>query len=222
MSENGIPKFGRMLTLFGVSAVAAFGFFAGLRFVLRASSLFAGLVGIAAFFIALIVILVLQSSAKAQPAKVSKQDAQIYGIDDKALRETLDEAAKKLDAIRAASEKIAKPDVRAKIAKVCSTGDAILEDIRKDPKDLKPAKQFLNYYLDAAMKIVTRYAELATGPAGSSAGSPEVQQSLAKAESVMDTLNESFEKQLAKLKENDVLDLDTEIQVFEKMNEREL
>jgi 5-bromo-4-chloroindolyl phosphate hydrolysis protein len=85
-------------------------------------------------------------------------------------------------------------------------------------KDLKPAKQFLNYYLDAAMKIVTRYAELATGPAGS----PEVMQSLAKAESVMDTLNESFEKQQAKLKENDVLDLDTEIQVFEKMNEREL
>ena len=42
-----------------------------------------------------------------------------------------------------------------------AAAESILDDLKKNPKNIRAARQFLNYYLDATIKIVTRYAELA-------------------------------------------------------------
>jgi hypothetical protein len=94
MSDNPMPKFGRMLIQFGVSALVALSISAGLRLIFSAAPLFAGLIGIAVFFIAIVVVFVAQSVRKEQPAKVSKEDAQVYGIDDRVVRDSLAGASK--------------------------------------------------------------------------------------------------------------------------------
>ena len=49
-----------------------------------------------------------------------------------------------------------------------------------------------------------------------STGSPEVRETLDKMESVLVTIRKAFQKQLGKLLEDDVMDLDTEIESFKK------
>jgi 5-bromo-4-chloroindolyl phosphate hydrolysis protein len=60
--------------------------------------------------------------------------------------------------------------------------------------------------------VIRRYVEISRH--GISSGS--VKSSLDRAEELMDTLLKAYEVQLAKLLSNDVMDLDTEIEVLKK------
>ena len=124
----------------------------------------------------------------------------------------LREGSKKLATLKRAAERIADRDVRGKAYAVCDAVARILSDIREDPKDLKPARKFLGYYLDATIKVVDRYAALAT----KSVSSDELSESLERAEASLDTIKTAYDKQLAQLLENDVMDLDTELRVLEQ------
>lgn len=64
----------------------------------------------------------------------------VSGITKEMHRRALEEDREKLGKHRAASIRI--------------------EDIRKDPKDLKPSRPFLTYYPDTAMTIIHRYSEI--------------------------------------------------------------
>ena len=124
----------------------------------------------------------------------------------------LREGSQKLGTLKRAAERIADRGVRGKAYAVCDAVARILSDIREDPKDLKPARQFLGYYLDATIKVVDRYAALAT----KSVSSDELTESLERAEASLDTIKNAYDKQLAQLLENDVMDLDTELRVLEQ------
>ena len=82
----------------------------------------------------------------------------------------------------------------------------------KSIKDIKRARQFVNYYLDSTVKIVTRYVELSN----TQVITPETEKSLKKVEELMRTVKVSFEHQLQQLLEDDLLDLDTEVEVLKK------
>jgi 5-bromo-4-chloroindolyl phosphate hydrolysis protein len=124
-----------------------------------------------------------------------------------ALREGTD----KLADIRRTVSRIADPRVRGKGDAVCTVVQNILEDLRKDPGDIRSARQFLSYYLDATGRIFTRYVELAdTGLA-----TADIASSMRRVEQTMDTMRSAFEKQHARLLEHDVLDLDSEIALLE-------
>lgn len=124
----------------------------------------------------------------------------------------LREGSKKLATLKRAAERISDRGVRGKAYAVCDAVARILSDIRDDPKDLKPARKFLGYYLDATIKVVDRYAALAT----KSVSSDELSESLERAEASLDTIKNAYDKQLAQLLENDVMDLDTELRVLEQ------
>ena len=82
---------------------------------------------------------------------------------------------------------------------VVAASKSILDDSAKNPKDVRAARQFLNYYLDATIKIVARYADLARKEA-SLRGDPS---SLKRAESMLDMIRSAFEKQHARLLEDE-------------------
>jgi 5-bromo-4-chloroindolyl phosphate hydrolysis protein len=87
-----------------------------------------------------------------------------------------------------------------------------LDTIQEDPTKLKPSQQFLNYYLDATVNILTKYVDLA----GKDVRDAEIQKSLLKVETTLITIKDAFDKQLAKLLSNDAMNLDVEIQVLEQ------
>lgn len=139
-----------------------------------------------------------------QPAK-SKDFAGFEA--EKAVKQGMD----RLRNIRNNTMMITSNDVASEIRDICKTGTEIFDYIQKNPDDLKKAKQFINYYLDATEKIVKRYVELSSNKDKS----PEIENSLKKVEEMLQSINETYRKQLDNLLEDDLLDLNTEIKVLE-------
>jgi len=134
-----------------------------------------------------------------------------FQFEDIATEKTIRQGIEKLRSIRGMTLKIASNEVAKQIQDICRTGAEIFEYIRKNPGDLKKAKQFINYYLDATEKIVNRYVQLSSAKDKSA----EVDASLKKVEETLASIDETYKKQLNNLLENDVLDLNTEIKVLE-------
>jgi 5-bromo-4-chloroindolyl phosphate hydrolysis protein len=128
------------------------------------------------------------------------------------LQEALKEGEAKLAALRAGAKGIKNAAVGAKVEGIAVMVKRVLDQIRKDPHNLRNARQFLGYYLDATGKIVARYAELSAQGLQDS----DLQASLRRVEGMLDTIRAAFEKQLARLLSDDVLDLDTELGLLEK------
>lgn len=129
------------------------------------------------------------------------------------LNAALSEGKRKLDAIRALGKALdrAPPSVPAKIEGIGRTVDKILAEIQRDPDDLKRARQFLSYYLDSTITILEKYRTLTANPVKNE----KIADSLARAEAMLDTIGGAFEKQLANLLSNDVMDLDAELALLE-------
>lgn len=131
---------------------------------------------------------------------------------DERAKQAVKEGMDKLRKIRNNTRMIKNNDVAEKIQEICRVGVDILENIKQHPEDLRRAKQFLNYYLDTTEKIVKQYVELSQ----KRDKNDEINESLAKAEEVLSTIGDTYKKQLHTMMENDVLDLNTEIEVLRK------
>lgn len=169
------------------------------------------LIGIGAFLAGVLIFRPLSKK------KSSADFDNIDGVTQDTHEKALAEGHAKLKDLKASTDKIRDPGIKEKATGICRLTEKILESIRKDPKDLKPARSFLGYYLDTAMKILKQYNELE----GQSVKSTEMTEVIGRLEGTLGTLETAFEKQLEKLMENDVMDLDTELTVLERTIEME-
>ncbi len=144
-------------------------------------------------------------AASAQPLQLPR------GIDD-AAAEVIRAAHGQVAAILEDADSIAKPEVRDKIVRLCHTADEIIAELAAKPRKLDAARSFLTYYLDAAARIVQGYTSLSMR----GAASPEIAEALAKAEASLDSVQQAFDRQLANVLEDRVLDLESEIELLEK------
>jgi hypothetical protein len=126
--------------------------------------------------------------------------------------EVIETAHSQVDDIVAAAAAIQKPEVRARVARLCGTAEQILDELGREPRQIQLARAFLAYYLQAAQRIVSGYAELASH-ANSSATAAD---SLTGAERSLDSIQLAFDQQLDALLEHRVIDLDSEVAVLEK------
>ncbi len=124
----------------------------------------------------------------------------------------LQEAQSRVDGIAAAAEGIAKPEVRQAVGRLCLTAEQILEEIRLKPRQAELARGFLNYYLEAAERIIRGYADLS----GRHLASADAAQTLAQAEASLGGIQKAFDNQLSGLLQYRLLDLDSEISLLEK------
>jgi 5-bromo-4-chloroindolyl phosphate hydrolysis protein len=136
-----------------------------------------------------------------------------HGLTKSVIRETLEEGKSTLKELRSYSYRVRNREVKEKIEGICVVVDKIFDDFKKNPKDIKRARQFLSYYLDATLKIIRKYVELSAREVISE----EVKTSLQRVESMLDTIKNAFEVQYANLLKDDVLDLDTEIDLLKNM-----
>lgn len=152
------------------------------------------------------------SSAKGPRPGAMRVDLSGLNISEEDFNAALSGGAQKLTQLKRAAERISDKRVRGKAYAVCDSVARILSDIREDPKDLRPARKFLDYYLDATIKVVDRYASLSS----KSVRSDDLSSSLSRVEESLDTIKSAYDKQLVQLLENDVMDLDTELEVLER------
>lgn len=113
--------------------------------------------------------------------------------------------------------RVGKPAIRAKVARLVTTGDRILSELAQRPGRTSAARPFLTYYVDVAGRIVVRYVDLS----GRHVDSDEMKDLLARAEASLDSVQAAFDQQLETLLSSDVIDLDSEITLLEKMVDSE-
>lgn len=104
------------------------------------------------------------------------------------------------------------PRAKAYVQKIIVLIGKILQDLKDDPKDYAQARQFLTFYLDSTINIITKYMEISKH----NVTDEKIKTSLLKVEEMLKTLSDAYEVQLTKLLQNEVMDLDIELDLLKQ------
>ncbi len=137
--------------------------------------------------------------------------ARTHGITEEKLKKIIKHGKKKLREMKKLADQAETESMKQQIMRIYDITEKIYEDFKVDPKDIKAARQFLNYYLDATLSIISQYIDVSQG-----VDDPKKEKTRKKIEKLLANMETTFEKQLKKLYEDDYLNLDTEIDVLEK------
>lgn len=122
-----------------------------------------------------------------------------------------------LSEIKAVNDDIDDPIMSAKIDRIGEITGKILAYQRENPNKAGELRSFLNYYLPTTLKILRSYAQLEEqGIEGENISAAK-----ARIEGMMDKVVDGFEKQLDKLFQNDALDISADVEVLEKMLDKD-
>lgn len=104
-----------------------------------------------------------------------------------------------------------------KIDRIGEITSKILDYQRRNPNQSGELRQFLNYYLPTTLKILQAYAQLeAQGVEGEN-----ITAAKERIEQMMDKVVEGFEKQLDLLFKADAMDITTDVEVLERMLDKD-
>lgn len=129
---------------------------------------------------------------------------------EKAVGELVRDGMEKLRQISNTTRMIQSNEVAGKIREICKVGVEIFDYIKKNPGKINKVRQFTNYYLDATKKIIEQYVELS----GRRDRTPEIDQAIQKVEGMLDLIKQTFDRQMANLLEDNLLDINTELTVL--------
>ncbi|GAK53837.1 hypothetical protein U14_05111 [Candidatus Moduliflexus flocculans] len=135
----------------------------------------------------------------------------------KLLGVVLKEGQQKLAEMTRLRSKVNNPQMRQQISQLQTIAASIFEALKKNPQQVVSAQQFSTYYLDSTLKIINTYIHLSEHQAYSA----EVQASMNKVEQALRNVHVAYEKQLAGVLQDVVVDLDAELSVLEETLEIE-
>jgi 5-bromo-4-chloroindolyl phosphate hydrolysis protein len=122
--------------------------------------------------------------------------------------ETIGEAKGKLSAIKEHMQKIKDAILYEKLTVALQKSDHILQTIEEDPKDIRVARKFLIVYIDGIAKVTNAYTDMDE----KDIDTPTKQ----RLHSLMDEVEEKFDKELERLKNNNQFDLDVHIDTLKE------
>ena len=119
--------------------------------------------------------------------------------------------------IRQVNDAIEDPVMSEKIDRIGEITGKILDYQRKNPNKDSQLRSFLNYYLPTTLKILKAYAQMeAQGIEGENISAAKE-----RIEGMMDKVVEGFEKQLDKLFQDDAMDITTDVEVLERLLDKD-
>jgi len=128
-------------------------------------------------------------------------------------KEALNEAktlAKKMDAV---IYKLEDPVLVENAKKIHETSNKIIEAIEKRPNKLNSVRNFLNYYLPVTLRILERYDEIEN----QKLNTESAKKFMSSVENMIEKIKDAFEKQLSSIYQEEIIDTDAELKVFESM-----
>ncbi|MGN0639860.1 MAG: 5-bromo-4-chloroindolyl phosphate hydrolysis family protein [Oscillospiraceae bacterium] len=128
------------------------------------------------------------------------------------LLKRLDAAQKGFQKIEDAMLEINDSSVRAEAEQLHSVSAKIVEYLTEHPDRIYAARQFIDYYQETAVKLLSRYKELEA----SGLRTNEVMRQRADTLDALKTLNRAFEQQFEKLMSNEMTDTDAEIRLLKQ------
>ena len=104
-------------------------------------------------------------------------------------------------------------DTRKNLNEINETIDKIIKVIEKEPKKASSINNFFDYYLPVISKITSRYDEIENQRLISKEGKAF----MSKADKMTEETLSAFKKILASLYEEDIMDADAEMKIYETM-----
>jgi hypothetical protein len=139
--------------------------------------------------------------------------AERAGLKTEAVIAALEEARGKLRAIEADARGIHSRELKKRLGRITASARGVLQQIEKDPSDLRRARRFLVTYLDGTRDVVSGYRaqqrDLTDTPLADNF------------RHVLETVEKVFDEQQEILKRNESLDLEVQIEVLKTQLERE-
>ena len=115
------------------------------------------------------------------------------------------------------SASIGDPEIQDRIGRLAELSDKIAADALEDPGDVRLIQKFQGYFLPSTIGLLNAYDRMsAQNVEGENMASAK-----ARIREMLDTEISAFEKQLDALYANDAMSIDAEIQVMQKLLERE-
>lgn len=124
--------------------------------------------------------------------------------------ELMQEAERDMRSIEHLLPQVQDAGVRADVQGLEKTGRQILDYLTQHPDRIESAHRFADYYLDLAQKLVSKYVELQRSAGGGS----QVDEVLSQTRDALGLLNGAFRKQLERLMEGDLMEVETDIRVL--------
>ncbi len=119
--------------------------------------------------------------------------------------------------IKAVNDAIPDDEMSRKIDRIGEITRKILDYQRQNPAKAPELRQFLNYYLPTTLKILRAYAQMdSQGVEGENISAAK-----RRIEDMMDKVVEGFEKQLDQLFATDAMDITTDVEVLERMLDKD-
>lgn len=132
---------------------------------------------------------------------------------DRELYLKIQEAKKENREILNLIPKVESTETRNNLTEIYETVVKILNTIQFNPKKAKQANNFFDYYLPVLIKIVKKYDEVENQKLKSEEG----KEFLIKADKMIKDTNKAFTNILASLYQNDIMDADAEMKVYNLM-----
>ena len=129
------------------------------------------------------------------------------------LLKRLDAAQKGFQKIEDAMLEINDSSVRSEAEQLHSVSAKIVEYLTAHPDRIFAARQFIDYYQETAVKLLSRFAELENARLRTN----EVMRQRSDTLDALKTLNRAFEQQFEKLMSNEMTDTDAEIRLLKQM-----
>ncbi len=139
--------------------------------------------------------------------------AERAGLRPEAVIAALEEARGKVRAIEIEANGIYSRELKQRLARITHSARSVLQQIERDPRDLRRARRFLVTYLDGTRDVVSGYRaqqrDLVDTPLADNF------------RHVLETVEKVFDEQQEVLKRNESLDLEVQIEVLKTQLERE-
>lgn len=121
-----------------------------------------------------------------------------------------------IDHINAIGETIARipeQDVRDKAAQLRATGENIISYLRDHPDRITLARRFINYHLPTTRNLLEKYVAFKR----TNLKTEQIERIFSETSSALETLNKAFEAQFEQLMHNEMMDVETDLEVLETM-----
>lgn len=134
-------------------------------------------------------------------------------IPTESVKKTLESAKDESKDIYNMRNKIEDEDLKKHIINISTSANKIISTIEKEPKKIRKITNFFDYYLPVTLSIIKRYDEIEN----QNLSSQEMKEFISSTKLMLKSADEAFNKILERLYQNDMINIDADMKVFNSM-----
>lgn len=129
------------------------------------------------------------------------------------VKKTLDKAKNESKDIYNMRNKIEDEDLKKYLISISTSANKIISTIEKEPKKIRKIANFFDYYLPVTLSIIKRYDEIEN----QNLSSKDMKEFISSTKLMLKSADEAFNKILERLYQNDMINIDADMKVFNSM-----